>query len=63
MGNGYACTSGKLSKLLGEKICPVCGKKYYCAHETIYKYTENGHKRECCSYTCWAKKLKEQGKW
>lgn len=45
------------------KICPVCGKKFFKPPESIYKYRDKGRLKYVCSYTCWVKKLKEQGKW
>jgi len=51
------------NKIFDERKCPVCGKKFFKPIESIYKYRDHGHVRFVCSYTCWVKKLKQQGKW
>lgn len=53
-----------LNLIFDERICPVCGKTYFKAPESIYKYRDKANKvKHVCSYTCYVKKLKELGRW
>jgi hypothetical protein len=45
------------------KTCPICGREFLPAVQTIYKVKANRKIYNCCGYTCWeeAKKRKKAG--
>lgn len=54
----------RLNILFDERICPECGKKFIKAPEHIYKRKLNKKSKleYYCSYTCYLKPLKREGK-
>lgn len=58
-------TQSKHSKLrTGERICPVCGKIFYCSEPSIwaYKVGTRGQDKPACSWGC-VMKYERKKKW
>lgn len=53
-----------INTVFDERICPICGKKFFRPPESIYKYRDNKNSiKYVCSYTCWVNILKKKGRW
>lgn len=47
---------------MGERVCPVCGKRFLLPVSNLYKLTIRGKVEHYCSYTCYmAKKREKEG--